>query len=257
MCKEPCKWSPLPPCILGLGCLGGHGAQGGWGRRCLATMQALPCRHWAAKRTIMPAHTRPACPLASHRMSPSRRPTGSGTAPGGATAPSRASLRCAHAQPALADLRLQSCPSRGCGAACLQCDNVACRCCRRVALQHCAAHCSSSYRSSSWLPPLCTNLHLLQRVLRMLSIVELWLLAVSTFVMLYAHFLQASRGCCWLVGWCGTCGEILRDASSVWFPCLCTTAGRRCLQLNAAASAAAPRCCSRSTAGPRLCPKNT
>lgn len=112
MCKEPCKWSPLPPCILGLGCLGGQGAQGGWGRRCLATMQALPCRHWAAKRIIMPAHTRPACPLASHRMSPSRRPTGSGTAPGGATAPSRASLRCAHAQPALADLRLQSCPSR-------------------------------------------------------------------------------------------------------------------------------------------------
>lgn len=84
-------------------------------------------------------------------------------------------------------------------AACLQCDNVACRCCRRVALQHCAAHCSSSYRSSSWLQPLCTNLHLLQRVLRMLSIVELWLLAVSTFVMLYAHFLQARRG--WWRGW--------------------------------------------------------
>ena len=30
----------------------------------------------------------------------------------------------------------------------------------------------------------------MQRVFRMLSMVELWLLAVSTFVMLYAHYLQ-------------------------------------------------------------------
>lgn len=39
----------------------------------------------------------------------------------------------------------------------------------------------------------CTSVPV-QRVFRMLSIVELWLLLVSTFVMLYGHYLQV----CWL-----------------------------------------------------------
>ena len=56
--------------------------------------------------------------------------------------------------------------------------------------QHGALHCGTP--SSAAVAVTATNCTSppVQRVFRMLSIVELWLLLVSTFVMLYAHYLQ-------------------------------------------------------------------
>ncbi len=83
----------------------------------------------------------------------------------------------------------------------------------KLALGHCGRHSTlpvlllHALASSCLIPglsalnrccplPICTcpsNAVPMQRVFRMLSMVELWLLLVSTFVMLYAHYLQVRR----------------------------------------------------------------